>query len=175
MTEQTTRDQILDAALQLLREGGPEKLTQTRVARAAGVSQGHLTYYFPRKADLWRAVTERACASFAGRLEGARSSTSPAERRAFLQRIATEIVTGRDDLVVFLGLCLQVRVDDEVRRIMLEALRGFRGALATLDPERADVDILMATVWGLAIRHYLSQGAEDEAETAGLLERVLSG
>ncbi len=48
------------AAATLIREQGLPKLTQPRVAKAAGVSQSHLTYYFPTRADLVHAVLERA-------------------------------------------------------------------------------------------------------------------
>ena len=54
------RERLLMAAVALIREGGLPKLTQPRVAKAAGVSQSHLTYYFPTRADLVHAVLERA-------------------------------------------------------------------------------------------------------------------
>lgn len=56
------RDRLLAAALALLREQGLTGLTQPRVAKAAGVSQSHLTYYFPTRADLLRAVLGAAAA-----------------------------------------------------------------------------------------------------------------
>lgn len=46
------RAKILAAAQHLIAERGFAALTQTRMARAAGVRQSHLTYYFPRRADL---------------------------------------------------------------------------------------------------------------------------
>ena len=56
------RDRLLAAALALLREQSLTGLTQPRVAKAAGVSQSHLTYYFPTRADLLRAVLGAAAA-----------------------------------------------------------------------------------------------------------------
>ena len=47
-----SRTDILDAALQVLRTDGERAMTQTRVAKTAGIPQGHLTYYFPKKRDL---------------------------------------------------------------------------------------------------------------------------
>ena len=47
-----TRVRILDAAYGVLCEQGYDKLTQLAVCRAANISQGHLTYYFPTRAAL---------------------------------------------------------------------------------------------------------------------------
>lgn len=50
------RERILDAAVRIADKGGIKELTQPKVAKAAGVSQSHLTYYFPHKIDLLAAV-----------------------------------------------------------------------------------------------------------------------
>jgi AcrR family transcriptional regulator len=62
------RTRILQAALGLLAEG--EDLTQPRVARAAGVRQSHLTYYFPTVTDLMQAVARHSFESLGGELGG---------------------------------------------------------------------------------------------------------
>src|SRR3712207_5502484 len=64
-----TRTRILDAALGLLAEGG--ELTQPRVARAAGVRQSHLTYYFPTVTDLLQAVARHSFEKLARELGAA--------------------------------------------------------------------------------------------------------
>src|ERR671919_440811 len=58
--EIAVRERLLTAAIELIREHGPAGLTQPRVAKAAGISQSHLTYYFPTRAALLAAVLERA-------------------------------------------------------------------------------------------------------------------
>ena len=50
------RTSILEAALTLLADHGVSRLTQPGVARAAGIRQSHLTYYFPTRADLLKAT-----------------------------------------------------------------------------------------------------------------------
>lgn len=52
------RQRLLSAAVAVLREDGFHALTQTRVAERSGLRQSHLTYYFPRRADLLMAVAE---------------------------------------------------------------------------------------------------------------------
>ncbi len=50
------REALLEAAISVVREGGYPALTQTRVAAVAGMTQSHLTYYFPTRTDLVQAV-----------------------------------------------------------------------------------------------------------------------
>src|SRR5581483_8730049 len=53
------RDRILDAAEEVLARFGPQKTTVVDVARALGVSHGSVYRFFPSKAGLRDAVTER--------------------------------------------------------------------------------------------------------------------
>jgi len=54
-----TRERILDAALAVLREVGYGGFSVQKVARHAGVYQGNITYYWPRRLDLVRATAGR--------------------------------------------------------------------------------------------------------------------
>ena len=54
------RERILEAGLRLLAEGGAHELTQPRVAKAAGVRQSHLTYYFPTRGELLQEVARHS-------------------------------------------------------------------------------------------------------------------
>ncbi|MEY4589854.1 MAG: hypothetical protein RL497_1930 [Pseudomonadota bacterium] len=55
-----TKQKILNAAIQILGDFGYQALTQTRVAEAAGLRQGLLTYHFPTRSDLLKAVVEES-------------------------------------------------------------------------------------------------------------------
>lgn len=50
------RSEILAVARRIVREEGAAALTQPRLARYLGLRQSHITYYFPRKADLYAAL-----------------------------------------------------------------------------------------------------------------------
>ena len=64
------RSRLLDAALQVLHERGIPALTQTQVALAAGLRQSHLTYYFPTRSDLLKAIVEHAAHTILGIVGG---------------------------------------------------------------------------------------------------------
>src|SRR5574339_420478 len=62
------RERILEAALRLLAETGAQELTQPKVAKAAGVRQSHLTYYFPTRGELLQEVARYSIEKLAGQI-----------------------------------------------------------------------------------------------------------
>lgn len=66
-----TLDAIFEAALQLLVNEGPQRLTTTRVAERAGVSVGTMYQYFPHKESLLYVLNERYLEALAGKVEAA--------------------------------------------------------------------------------------------------------
>jgi AcrR family transcriptional regulator len=66
-----TREQILDAAEDVLRRYGPAKANVVDVARALKVSHGSVYRHFPSKAALREAVAERFLAEMAAPLDTA--------------------------------------------------------------------------------------------------------
>ncbi len=77
-----SRDAILDAAERLFAERGYDATSLTEVGAAAGVSRGTPGYFFGSKAELYRAVLERAFTEVreavrAGRARALASSQAP--------------------------------------------------------------------------------------------------
>jgi AcrR family transcriptional regulator len=54
-----SRRRILDAALELVGEGGPDRITHRSVAERAGISLGSTTYHFGSREELIRAAFRR--------------------------------------------------------------------------------------------------------------------
>jgi AcrR family transcriptional regulator len=100
------RRRILDAALDIVETEGIAALTQPKVAKAAGLRQSHLTYYFPRKADLVIALLEASH----GRAER-RPDRSSGDVFALLAGLMFE----RERMVFFLGILMAVSDDPELR------------------------------------------------------------
>ncbi|MCB1687659.1 MAG: TetR/AcrR family transcriptional regulator [Halioglobus sp.] len=70
---ESTRKEILQAALEVLAKDGPESLSVTQVARLAGVNRGTAYQHFPTREDLTHATTawvsERIYEEFYGDFE----------------------------------------------------------------------------------------------------------
>ncbi|WP_406088067.1 TetR/AcrR family transcriptional regulator [Kitasatospora purpeofusca] len=76
-----TADQILSATEDVLRRFGPAKATVVDVARTLGVSHGSVYRFFPSKAALREAVTERWLAQAHDELRLIATGTGPAAER----------------------------------------------------------------------------------------------
>lgn len=148
------RARVLSAAMSLLRAQGLAGLTQPRVAKAAGVSQSHLTYYFPTRAALLRAVLEAAVAGQIANLGQAMAApASPAER---LRALATAL-TDAENTRVLVSLVLAADSDPAFRElygVLVTAMRERAAAMlsgAGLTPSPAQVVLLHALGTGLAV------------------------
>ena len=51
--------EIVDAAIRLAADIGPDRLTTERLAQEVGISQPGIFRHFPTKADIWKAVAQR--------------------------------------------------------------------------------------------------------------------
>ena len=173
------REDILDAAVRVLRESGVKTLTQVRVARAAGIPQGHLTYYFPRRADLLVAVARRGVELAVHELEAFRSSEGWRSAGDDLHRRALAVVgfliKDRQRTRMLLGLLVEADDDPALRALLVENFGKLRQLLAfglARAPEDPDVEIAIATLWGLGLQHLLWGDLRPEAATDRLVERL---
>jgi len=165
----SVRDRLLQAGEQILHEQGWPALTQPRIAKAAGVSQSHLTYYFPTRNALLVAIAEYSVDQALQR-QLTQAPVNPAhglaEALAFLPRtrMLLGLVTAAD-ADTSLRPALD-RLVAHVRRTLLQLLQhlGFQ-------PEAASVLLCHATIVGLAVMHLGRQSPESEAEiTTGLAQ-----
>jgi DNA-binding transcriptional regulator YbjK len=173
------REEILDAAVRILRESGVKMLAQSRVARAAGIPQGHLTYYFPRRADLLVAVARRSVELAVRELEGFWSSEGWRAAGADVRRRALAIVgfliKDRERTRMLLGLLVEAEEDPALRAVLIENFGLLRKLLARgleREPDDPDVEIAIATLWGLGLQHLMWGDARPEAGTDRLVERL---
>jgi AcrR family transcriptional regulator len=174
------RETILDAAVTLLRTSGVKKLAQPQVARAAGVPQGHLTYYFPKKIDLLAAIAKRFVEMAQMDLHeftsarGWRRASSTARDGAL--RFVKSLAADRERTRMLLGLLVEADEEPELRRAMNEGARFARSTLAHVvdrSPDDPQVELLLATLWGLGIQHYLRGDSEESsAHLDTMLEQV---
>lgn len=164
------RERIVEAGLALLRAEGAAGLSQHRVARAAGVRQSHVTYYFPHRTDL---VTALAQAAVAGITTPARAGRARG-RADGLERIGHGIA-GTDHMRMHLALVAEADRDPALREVLVEATRPMLEALAAelgvpaSDPRAAAV---LAALWGVGMYRFLVAPAARDDGVAALLALV---
>jgi AcrR family transcriptional regulator len=120
-TETSTQQRILDAAIQLAFTDGVRSLTQPRVAKAAGVRQSHLTYYFPRKADLLAAVLEASHCY--GRV-------TPPKSLDQAIRFLEELMFDANRMRFLLGAVIEAGNDDNLRTALAAHVDGLAKEVA---------------------------------------------
>lgn len=169
------RERIVDAALRLLETQGPKGFGQIRVAKEAGVAQGHLTYYFPRKSDLAAAVIERMSRDARREIEPlltkAGSADSAAHHDLFFAQVKKLLKNDRRSRVM-LGLLAEALEDRDLAAVLSRQLAMQRAMMAQLIGRNADdpdVHIALAALRGLGIENLL--GRPDQAHVEAILAR----
>lgn len=122
----STRDRILDAAVNILVEQGSARTTTLEVQRKAGVSRGALLHHFPTHASLLSATVEglvrrneQSVLESLERLEGLSDAVEKAIR-------VLAIATVQPAYLAELELWAVSRTDPELRATLLEAERNAR-------------------------------------------------
>jgi AcrR family transcriptional regulator len=164
-----TKEKILNAALDVLMEHGFQALTQTRVAEVAGVSQGNLTYHFPSRTRLLKAVVEetkvRMSAIRAAELEASSFTWSS------LEEIMMSLPLSKTMPHLMLALTVARDEDPTLAEWFAESDQGmrqnFRRLLAKLGYQTDDVTLhfMRSTMIGAALMH-LQQNSDASAQVA---------
>jgi len=154
------KDRILEAALQIVDEQGIKALTQPRVAAAAGVRQSHLTYYFPRKADLFVALLQ---ASHDRAKKGRRKAGEESFKDVI--RSLKSLMFDRQRMRFFLGIVIEASEEDDLRPVVEEHARALSARIAAqFDRTADDPDVtgFMDALRGMGMRRLLE--AKDDAK-----------
>lgn len=168
------RTRILQAALGLLAEHGVGALTQPKVARAAGVRQGHLTYYFPTRADLLLGVAACSIDALMGGM--AQATRDGALTAATLPAALAAAASDRQRARILLGLAVTTDEDALLQERFREFVPGVRARIAAQLAQlglRVDADTLAAChsmLVGAAVLHF----ARDSHASREELRRVMA-
>lgn len=175
------RTHILDCAYDLLADHGVGHLTQPRIARAAGVRQSHLTYYFPRRGDLLAALARHSMESLAGAMiEKAQTGHIGS---ADLAEVITQALSDRRRIRTLLGLIAAADKDPAVRDSLRDLVRLIRlrlaGVLAAMGlPHDAQTLALLHTfIVGAGVLNHAraDEDANREAQSMiGLVTRLFA-
>jgi AcrR family transcriptional regulator len=163
---------IIEAALALLAEGG--ELTQPRVARAAGVRQSHLTYYFPTVTDLLQAVARRSFDTLA-----AEFGVAPGRRPASLAHGMARAAADQRRVRMMLGLVSAADRDRSLRPRMRAFVKELRGRMAPLlkagglNVSPADLAFLHTVIVGSAVLQFARDDDESRREARAAIEKAI--
>ena len=179
-----TRERILRATVELIGGEGVPAVTNRRVASAAGVALGSLTYHFPSQVDLLR----ESLLLFVGE-EVARQEEIAAELRRgdpSLEQIAAEVErvveesSDRIQQLAEIELHLQAARDPALREASLRCFEAYEGVAAAAlemlevpEPGR-HARTIVALMYGMGLRR-LGTGSEDASGVAEGLLTVVRG
>jgi len=161
------KDSILNAGMALLKEKGIAALTQPQVAKAAGVKQSHLTYYFPTRTKLLLAIAELTIS--AAMTDIAASLAEKPERETLAATLSKIMITGLPPRAV-IGLIVAADAEPEIRQSLRELISHVRTQVQALLIKAglaasADTTLLFhAAVVGLAVMHQARMSPESASE-----------
>lgn len=141
-----TRQHILDMALDIIDTDGMKALTQPRIAKSCGIRQSHLTYYFPRKADLYIALLDASHERTEKKSSGA---------AVLLEDMLVSLFFELERMRFFLSIMLEIGDDSELQSVLRAHTKGLCGDLAARTgrtPDDPDVQTFVDELRGLGLR-----------------------
>jgi len=155
------RRRILDAALGLLAEHGFMEVTQPKIARAAGVRQSHLTYYFPPGASAGKLTPD------------------------VFVKIAGDALADKRRARVMLGLIVSSDEDRAIKQFLREFVVRVRATIANVatllgrKPDQTKIVALHMLFVGAAVLNVARDDANSRRECAEIariaIETFLTG
>ena len=144
MTRRSTRERILTTCLALLNARGPMAVTTAEIARATGINEGNLYYYFKKKADIVSVLFDRFAA------EQLTMAEQGYELREWFRLMWEWRFFYRDSAAIFtlapdLRLRLQ-ELSDQVQDYHRETLREMVRA-GRLNASDKDIERLLVNAW----------------------------
>lgn len=180
--------EIVDTAIRLAAECGPERLSTDTLAKEIGISQPAIFRHFSTKADIWQAVGERIC-SLMGESSALVEATEPVERLRKLVAAQLGFIEATPAVPAIL-FSRELHSENEKLRAFFVGLMNQRhknlSALfvkgietGAFDPDINPEDaayMVLALIQGLAMRWSLNNRSFDLVEAgAKLIELQISG
>ena len=174
-TDPHRRDRIIDACLDVIAEVGVSGTSHRRVAAAADVPLGSMTYHFAGMDELLHAAFARFSDSVAAqaqrRMDGA--TTRDEARQALVELVVHDVFGSQRELVLTHELYTLASRQPEFRALTHRWMARTRAALEQhFDP--ATARMLDALMEGLTIHRALDDEPADDALVAEAVRRLLA-
>ncbi len=155
--------QIVDEAMRLAAELGPDRMTTQKLADAVGITQAAIFRHFPSKTEIWQAVAARIGSAMPANL--VESDAPPLDRLRAIVRRQFEFIVKTPSIPAIL-YSRELHAENEALRKQFEAMVArrqtlfaglFRAAIEAGDlPEALDPDdaarLVLAFIQGMAMR-----------------------
>ncbi|WP_372492161.1 TetR/AcrR family transcriptional regulator [Kineosporia corallincola] len=167
------RERILAACLDVIAEAGVAGTSHRRVAAAADVPLGSMTYHFAGMDDLLREALTRFSRSVSERFEARMAGVHDAEgaRRATVDLIMCDTLQDQRELVLTQELYTLAARDPSYRTVTNAWMAASRAALERhFDPLTAR--LVDALIEGLTLHRALDTEPHDRATVVEALERI---
>lgn len=165
--ELSVRSAILDAAIRILQESGVKDLTQPKVAKAAGVRQSHLTYYFPKKTDLVAALLQQ-------HLHLAAADKGDHGHAENMPEALSMIAQDPRRMRFFLSLIVEAQHDIALKSMVEEHIAQFDAQVAAYygrEAGDADVALFLSALRGFGLCNLAHAASAPAIDIARLAER----
>lgn len=183
---ETSRQQVLDAAMRALAERGYAHTSVSDIAVAAGMSKGAVHYHFESKEDLIGHVLARCASVMRDRVRAAwEAAVEPHERiRRALREMRQARSSTSPELRVLADLMAQGIYDDKLRRALCKMFEENRDEVRRVVEEigalglkpRVPVEViprlLLGTLDGLSLHDFFDPMASEEEAVMDALERI---
>jgi DNA-binding transcriptional regulator YbjK len=170
------RDRIISACLEVISEIGVAGTSHRKVAEAADVPLGSMTYHFTGMDDLLHEAFSRFAQSASKQFEDGLAAAQDADtaKRAIADAITHVVLGNERDLVLTHELYTLAARDRSYRDITNAWMARSRRTLEKyFDPTTAR--ILDALVEGLSIHRALDNEPQDEAIVTTAVQRITAG
>lgn len=166
-TKSDVRQRLLQAAIGLLQTQSFSALTQARVAELAGVRQSHLTYYFPTRNELLKAVIEADPYALGGMMSKLEKPTLKKIKSTLI-----EMAQQQSKPRLMLSLIMAAEEDPSLKTWMKSFAHGTIDELAAvlrqvgLHVAEDDLHLFNAAMVGALVMGLSGTGADTAAATA---------
>lgn len=167
------RERIISACLDVIAESGVAGASHRRIAAAAGVPLGSMTYHFAGMDELLHEAFTRFATVVSSRFEERMEAASdPASARAAVVAIILEdVARGRNELVLSHELYTLAAREPSYRALTTAWMKRSRAALERhFDPETAR--LLDAMIEGVSIHRALDDEPRGVAEVENAVDRI---
>jgi TetR/AcrR family fatty acid metabolism transcriptional regulator len=187
--EDGRREEIVRAALRLILKTGYNSVTLADIAEQVGVSKGLISYYFPKKDDVFVAVLERIVERLTTDFQSFYSADAPAAEKLkmiFVNLFGNEKRARRYYTVVidYMAQAIRNRQVQDYTQLIYVSYRTYMerivrdgvasGEFREVDPERT-ASMILALMEGLMLQWFFDKKGFDLDDAYGMCVTFVNG